>query len=469
MNIKSGYLLTALSFASCGVSSKYELQNSNESSSYVRIPRAMLSESFVQKTGFQQDHGKNETFAIGWIPTSTLEKLPSEEKISITQLNEQDVTRGLLNPFSLANIPHVYDFASTAEEYHNYVALTAELKSLQARYSNFSELESVGKTKKGREIWLMRLSHNIAANQSKPKLLYVANMHGDEVVGRELSIYFIRYLLAGATDNPRIRSLLQGSEIFIIPSMNPDGFENSARANANGKDLNRNFPDFVTSPNDQLQGRELETQAIMNLHAKHHFVSGLNFHGGEVCFNLPWDTIQNSPNSKKFGDDHILAPMGRAWADANPTMEANTSFDRGLTYGYEWYPVHGGLQDWSIYYRGSMHATVELSYVKWPPKTQLPIAWEENREAMLSHLERSILGVHAFVTNSVNGSAVENVTVNVASSTRSVAFKTAYTSRATTEGRQVVTFKAAGYQQKTLEIDATMFDGNYEQVSLDPQ
>jgi len=71
-------------------------------------------------------------------------------------------------------------------------------------------------------------------------------MHGDEVVGREMLIRLITYLLDGyKAGDQRIKALIDNTHIFIMPSMNPDGFESGRRENANGIDLNRNFPDQV--------------------------------------------------------------------------------------------------------------------------------------------------------------------------------------------------------------------------------
>ena len=86
---------------------------------------------------------------------------------------------------------------------------------------------------------------------------YVANMHGNEVIGREVMIALSKYLLREYTDkNPRIVALMDNTDIHIMPTMNPDGFEraskgtcgghghSSGRTNANGVDLNRDFPDW---------------------------------------------------------------------------------------------------------------------------------------------------------------------------------------------------------------------------------
>jgi murein tripeptide amidase MpaA len=52
---------------------------------------------------------------------------------------------------------------------------------------------------------------------------YIANMHGNEVVGLELLLFLIEYLLT-SNDNQVIQ-LMNSSRIWIMPSMNPDGLE----------------------------------------------------------------------------------------------------------------------------------------------------------------------------------------------------------------------------------------------------
>lgn len=468
----SGAFAVAISLlAGCGQTQQGQsfstLSNASvEDKVYVRLPSAMISQDFIAKSGFERDHGKHPLFALGWLSRSSLSGLSSEDKLAITELDESETMTGSLNPFTGERQNLFANLKSTnVEDYHNYEALTGELKTLADRYSDLATIESIGKSVAGRELWLMRLTSPVGNAAEKPKLLYIANMHGDEVVGRELSIYLIRMLLSEYGSSPRFTELLDQAEIFIVPSMNPDGFERARRFNNRGVDLNRDFPDFTIDNNDTLAGRALETQAIMKLHERFHFVASLNYHGGDVCFNLPWDTIANDNPRTKFGDDHILNPMGRAYADSNPTMRANNSFDRGLTYGFEWYLVNGGMQDWSIYYRQSMHATVELSMAKWPPKTYLPVAWSENKEGMTAFLERSLKGVHVKVSDET-GAPVKGFTLKLNSSNRDVTFKESYGSRTASQGLQTATIQAPGFLPVTLELESRLFSGEYTSVVL---
>ena len=68
----------------------------------------------------------------------------------------------------------------------------------------------------------------------KPNVKYVANMHGNEAVGRELMLHLIAYLLNGVNRSANIKNLLKYTNIHILPSMNPDGFERSIEGRCDG-------------------------------------------------------------------------------------------------------------------------------------------------------------------------------------------------------------------------------------------
>ena len=59
----------------------------------------------------------------------------------------------------------------------------------------------------------------------RPEVKYIGNMHGNEVVGLEVLLYLIEYLLTSG--DSRVVSLMDRSRIWIMPSMNPDGLEMS--------------------------------------------------------------------------------------------------------------------------------------------------------------------------------------------------------------------------------------------------
>jgi predicted deacylase len=210
-------------------------------------------------------------------------------------------------------------------------------------------------------------------------------MHGDEITGREVMMNLITHLAVNYGKDDRITKLMDRFQIHIMPSMNPDGAELRRRSNANGSDLNRDFPDFSTSDNQNtLEGRQPETIAVMNWQKKHNFILSANFHGGAEVVNYPWDT---SP--LKFPKDELVKELSLSYALSVPYMASSTVFENGITNGFDWYEVNGGMQDWSIYYHRDMQVTVELSNAKWPNYSDIEFFFSQNLEALLLFIENT--------------------------------------------------------------------------------
>ena len=69
--------------------------------------------------------------------------------------------------------------------YHNYTAMTAFLQGIAASYPQITRLFTIGTSVQGRNLWVLEISDNPGSNEpGEPEFKYVANMHGDEVVGR---------------------------------------------------------------------------------------------------------------------------------------------------------------------------------------------------------------------------------------------------------------------------------------------
>lgn len=466
--MRHGWLIIGVAwlFVSCGQQNSNQDTEQQSAEAFIRLPKSIVTDDFMASTGFNPDHKQDDVYAFGYLHRQMIDQLPAETRRNVVELDDY-LSRIAFDAKSLAfNDDDLQSLDDLKEGYHNYDQLTAELKSLAHMYPEISELTSAGESIQGRQLWVMKVSDHAATDEDEPKLLYIANMHGDEVVGRELMIYLIRHLLNEYSSNERIKQLVDHAQIYIMPSMNPDGFERGRRGNTNGSDLNRNFPDFISDPRDTASGRQIETQHVMQLHAKHHFVLAINFHGGAVCFNLPWDTRHNRNERDRFGDDPLLHALGREYADTNTHMSTNGGFDRGLTYGYEWYRVTGGMQDWANYYRRSIHATVELTSTKWPSASTLQTHWAQNQEALLQYLERGLRGAHvrAFDTT---GNLVKNVAVTIASTQRrSVIYEAGIIHKPTLPGLQTVKLSAPGFDDLTFEVEASQFSGEYTDVVM---
>lgn len=118
-------------------------------------------------------------------------------------------------------------------QYHNYDEVTALFKQFERDYPTRAKLHSIGRSVRNRDLWALEIHANVqnpsVFNRSllTPMFKYVANMHGDETIGRELVIYLAKYLLFNYGKDERVTRLVNSTDIYLMPSMNPDGFENS--------------------------------------------------------------------------------------------------------------------------------------------------------------------------------------------------------------------------------------------------
>ncbi|KAL6059488.1 Carboxypeptidase N catalytic chain, variant 2 [Balamuthia mandrillaris] len=282
--------------------------------------------------------------------------------------------------------------------YHDAEELKSKLTELNQRYPNFTELTSLGTTTNHRDIWAFELSDNAGKSEpGEPEFKYVGNMHGDETVGREVLIRLIEYLCETYTDETakehlRVKKLIDNTRIFIVPSMNPDGFELGTRRSSDSPDLNRAFPDQWQDPHNTLEGRPLEVQAIMRWNRKHNFVLSANLHGGDLVANYPWDGLpsgrQTSGTPSPSPDDPLFVELAKTYASAHHNMSQSENFPFGITNGADWYCLYGGMQDWNYVWHGDMEITVEIGVEKCPLDNELETLWDHNKPALLAYMER---------------------------------------------------------------------------------
>lgn len=305
---------------------------------------------------------------------------PSGLKVWLTQLANQSE----IAIMDLADEKNSKAMKDAFASYPSPEQIATRLQELQAKYPTFLKLFSIGRSGDGRELYAVKLSDNVNQDELEPEFKYIANMHGDEIVGRELMVLLIEDLAARYDEgNPEIRSLIDNTEVFIVPSMNPDGAQGRRRGNNRWVDLNRNFPDFTTDNVNRPDGRQPETQAVMAFQAARKFALSANFHGGTECVNYPWDT-----SAEDFPLLELIKRLSTEYANEVPGMRDSTEFDGGITNGYDWYEVDGGMQDWSYHWYGDLQVTIELSHQKWPNYSTIPQYYRWNRNSMIRYMSR---------------------------------------------------------------------------------
>ena len=124
------------------------------------------------------------------------------------------------------SVARVFDFKIDTSKYHNSNAVYTLARELKESYPTLFDFYSIGKSVKQRDLIVFKISKDVGTRElGKPMFKYVANMHGDETVGRELVIYLAQYLLHQYDSDERISALVNNTEIHLMPSLNPDGFE----------------------------------------------------------------------------------------------------------------------------------------------------------------------------------------------------------------------------------------------------
>lgn len=313
--------------------------------------------------------------------------------------------------------------------YINSENLKCLLRSFAHQHRNIARLHTVGRSALNRELLAMQITDNPHVRKpGKPMFKYVGNMHGNEVVGRQVLIYLIAYLLENYGINHRVTRLVNTTDIFIMPSMNPDGFEKAkqgcsgtfGRYNRNNVDLNRDFPDQFNSWDDyNVNLAQPETRAMLEWIHKNPFVLSANLHGGALVASYPFDSNREHKKTGGYSatpDDELFIHLASTYATNHKTMskekEHNDEFKGGITNGAFWYDVPGGMQDVNYLISNCFEITLELSSCKYPPKSHLPTEWHNNRKALLTYMEQVHRGIKGFVKNQ-QGRGIHGAVIHV--------------------------------------------------------
>lgn len=107
--------------------------------------------------------------------------------------------------------------------YTSNVELPDYLLKLQKEYPQLIDVRSIGSSTDRQDLIVARINKNVQRPRSilVPMFKYVANMHGDETIGRQLVIYLAEYLVRNYGVVPEVTQLVDTTDIYLMPSMNP--------------------------------------------------------------------------------------------------------------------------------------------------------------------------------------------------------------------------------------------------------
>ena len=222
----------------------------------------------------------------------------------------------------------------TTEPHHRYVEVPVSPTPTPLTVSNKHQAEIIGYSTEGRPL------HLYTFGEGHHERMIVAGIHGgDEWNTVTLANQLIKYV----DQDPDV--VPDDTTLYILPNLNPDGEARAhnkyGRVNANGVDLNRNFPvnwqkdwdrggcwNSLSTSGGTGPGSEAETQVLINFVDTHDIEVLISYHSaalGVFPGGLPWE-----------GDSIRLAK-----SIANVTSYPFPPIDTGCTYS-------GTLADYAV-------------------------------------------------------------------------------------------------------------------------
>jgi hypothetical protein len=256
--------------------------------------------------------------------------------------------------------------------------MQAVLDSLAA--AGAALLDTIGTSWEGRPIIAAKVGTTADAPE-RPNVLFMGAHHAREWISAEVALRLLETL----TGNPPDPALVAQRDIWVIPVVNPDGFQFSfdstrlwrknRRVNGDGTigvDLNRNYPgfwgldDLGSSPGPATEtyrgpapASEPEIQAVMAFHERHPPVTAVSYHSYSDLVLYPYGHASGAlaPDARQFAAAagtpqepavrDSLAESIRPWYHPGP--------------GWQLYPTNGEYTEWAYRTHGTLAFTVELT------------------------------------------------------------------------------------------------------------
>ncbi|MFA5771145.1 MAG: M14 family zinc carboxypeptidase [Thermoplasmata archaeon] len=311
---------------------------------------------------------------------------------------------------------------SPPASYHTFSSMVQELQNLQASHPDLVKMESIGKTWEGRDIWAVKISDDVATNDSsEPDVLIFGGIHAREVMGVEVPMYVLNYLIDKYGTDEACTKYVNTREIWFVPMINPDGHDfvvvqdydwrKNRRPTTGGNigvDLNRNWgymwgTDSATSSNPASETyhgpypfSESEIIALRDLSLRQRFATSLSFHSFGEYVLFPWGyTNTHCPDYTE------LSTMANVMAGMNgyTAMPA-----------YQLYVTHGDSDDWLYGTTSTKAFTIELDDRFYPPESWISATCILNRGPVLyligyPHSQIADAGIFG-LTSPANGTAI---------------------------------------------------------------
>jgi murein tripeptide amidase MpaA len=112
------------------------------------------------------------------------------------------------------------------DRFYRYAELTVILKAFAAEYPGLVDIESIGKSHEGRDVWLLTVTnHATGPAADKPAFWVEGNVHATEVAASVACTYFLNHLVTLYGTDPEVTRALDTRAFYVCPRVNPDGPE----------------------------------------------------------------------------------------------------------------------------------------------------------------------------------------------------------------------------------------------------
>jgi hypothetical protein len=222
------------------------------------------------------------------------------------------------------------------EGYSNYAQFATELRKLDE--SKLAELDSLGTTLGGREIFVLTISQGDAG--AKPALLIVGNTYAPQLLGSELAVRMTRQLIERAENDEQIQDLLARYALYVIPRPSPDASEHFFRQPRRERAINERPTDddrdgrLDEDPPEDLNGDGFITQLRVEDPA-----GAWMPHPDDPRVLIKADPKKGEQGVYSIYSEGVDNDHDGAWNEDGP---GGVDFDRNFTYAYPYFEPGAG-------------------------------------------------------------------------------------------------------------------------------
>ena len=283
--------------------------------------------------------------------------------------------------------------AATRTAYHDYAATEAALQALADAYPGFIRRVVLGTSVQGRNITALKITDQPDLEEDEPEVRLLGCHHGNEWISVEVPLGYAEWLASGYGVDPVATELIDQTEIWIAPLVNPDGRQTGmfgTRHNAHNVDLNRNYSYLWNNALEPFAGplpfSEPETRAVRDNALTNSFVLSHSFHSGAEYVNYLWNCC-----SQPTPDEPMLINLSNLYSGFSGLPIIN---------GWDWFQTNGDTNDWSYGERGDLDWTIELSSAFRPLSSEIPAIVAANIPAISATFQAALRGVRGLVHSS---------------------------------------------------------------------